>query len=364
MHRFWSGQPVFHIYDMLSWIWPKGIIQHSLPEKTKYYDCQIECSPFNKMSTEKKDLLFYLIRSHFDFMENTDYTPLKRQVLEYFKCHSSSPIISLHFEYFPTLNADMGTMNKKLLSCATSRTVTGHLNTKEIKVSYIDFLCANSKDSSVKEKQLYTHYCKARALGAPPIFLFRDKKIALIVPLTIYNIYAFPIKKYTTPNFNLPNNISCHLITTQNFELLVHYFAEIKKNFSCFLMPDMSHFKNLIEHSLIIPVIILDNAEPIGIYFYKYDNTSHEGEKCMYCIGSYHSKNYKPVFLESYCNSIVLLKKKYKFSIILIENISYNHKLIKMIMLVDIPKWSESIAYYFYNFAYTPFFSPNVLILN
>ena len=128
-------------------------------------------------------------------------------------------------------------------------------------------------------------------------------------------------------------------------------------------MPDLSHFKNLIEHSLIIPVLILDKVEPIGIYFYKYDNTSHEGETCMRCIGSYHSKNYKQIFLESYCNSIVLLKK-YKFSIMLIENISYNHKLIKMIMLVDIPKWSESAAYYFYNFVYKPFFSPNVLILN
>jgi len=198
---------------MLSWIWPKGIIQHPLPEKTKYYNWQIECLPFNKMSAEKKDLLFYLIRSHFDFMKNTDYTPLKRQVLEYFKCHSSSPIISLHFEYFPTLNADIGTMTKKLLSCATSRTVTGHLNAKEIKVSYIDFLCVNGKDSCVKEKQLYTHYCKARTLGAPPIFLFRDKKIAILVPLTIYNIYAFPVKKYTTPNFDLPSNISCLVLS-------------------------------------------------------------------------------------------------------------------------------------------------------
>jgi hypothetical protein len=364
-YRFWSRQPVFHIYDILSWIWPKGIIQHSSPEKTRYYNHRIECSSFDQISAEKKDLFYHLIRSHFNNVKNTDYSPSRTQVLEYFKCHCSFPLISLHFEYFPGLN-NINSVNRKLISSSSSRTLSGHLNFTELKVSYIDFLCVNEKykDSGIKEIQLYTHYSKVREKGAPPIFLFRESKNPIVVPLTIFNIYAFHIKNYSNPNFDLPNNISSHLITTQNLELLVHYFAEIKRNFSCFLMPDMSHFKNLVNHSLMIPVLILDKLEPVGVYFYKYTNTSYVGDKCIECIGSYHSKNYKQIFLDSYSNTIALLKKKYKFSIILIENISYNHKLIKMIMVKDIPKWSESNAYYFYNFAYKPFFSPNVLILN
>ena len=35
---FWARQPVFHFHNLWYWLFPPGIIQHSLPIIGKYYD--------------------------------------------------------------------------------------------------------------------------------------------------------------------------------------------------------------------------------------------------------------------------------------------------------------------------------------
>ena len=37
-HRFWSNQPVFHIYSLRNWLFPKGIIDPELPKPNKFCD--------------------------------------------------------------------------------------------------------------------------------------------------------------------------------------------------------------------------------------------------------------------------------------------------------------------------------------
>ena len=44
--RFWSVQPVFHLYNLFYWIWPCGIIEHGQPPKTKFYDAKVLTTKF------------------------------------------------------------------------------------------------------------------------------------------------------------------------------------------------------------------------------------------------------------------------------------------------------------------------------
>ena len=37
-YGFWGAQPVFHIYDLLYWVQPPGIIDDTLPKMTKHVD--------------------------------------------------------------------------------------------------------------------------------------------------------------------------------------------------------------------------------------------------------------------------------------------------------------------------------------
>lgn len=355
--RFWSMQPVFHLHNLRYWLWPPGLLQHGQPPKTKYYHWAIECDTFKNSSTEKKALFYFLIKSHFLYQKKAKYNPPKTAVLDYFKCHDTSSYLSLHYD----------SINRKLISCMTSRPLYCHIEDRKLEVSYVDFLCVHKKHRKmgIAPKQIYTHYYKSRELGAAPIFLFkREGNVNLMVPLTVYYAYVFSTRKWTAPNFNLPNNITCHLITTANIELLFHYFEEIKSGFSCVIIPGLSHIKHLIEQQLLLPCILMDNKNVVGVYFYRYPHTTYSKKKSIECVASYVSPGYEDIFIDSFPNTIVLLKTKVSFDLIIVENISNNNIIIKNIMENNKPKWKCPMAYYFYNFIYRPFFSTNVFLLN
>ena len=366
-YKFWSIQPVFHIHNLKYWLWPPGIIQHGLPPKTKYYNWRIEFDTFEKTSTEKKELFYFFIKTQYLNNEKAKYNPPRTGVLEYFKCQETPTYLSLYFDYYPTPKDNKTEYNKKLIACMTSRRLTGHINNTKLKVAYVDFLCIHStkRKQGYAARQIYTHYYNHRRKNKNAIMMFkREGSVNFLTPITTYYAYAFSTKIWNRPNFQLPNNISCHLVTTQNFDLLVHYIKEVKSHFSFFVIPDLPHLKNLVQYSLIIPCVLMDGNRVCGVYFYRNPYTSYGGGDSIECLGSFCSNGYEDIFLESFQNTIVLIHKKYKFSIIIIENISYNTRLIKTVLNMDVPKWKCPMAYYFYNFAYRPFYSPNVFIIN
>ena len=57
----------------------------------------------------------------------------------------------------------------------------------------------------------------------------------------------------------------------------------------------------------------MDKSQVCGVYFYRNPYTSYGGEESIECLGSYCSKGYEEIFLESFQNTIVLIQKKYKF---------------------------------------------------
>ena len=75
--RFWSSPPVFHLYNLLYWIWPCGIIQHGQPTKTKFYNAKILTKKWQDFSTEKKALFYTLIKGHFLNEKKEKYNPPK-----------------------------------------------------------------------------------------------------------------------------------------------------------------------------------------------------------------------------------------------------------------------------------------------
>lgn len=355
-YRFWSSQPVFHIYNIRQWLFPSGIIQHSQPDKTKFYDHNVVTKSFKSLLTEKKALLCHLIQGHYLYNKTAKYTPKKSDILEYFNYNIPPAIISLYID----------PISRNTLGCITGRQLSGHVNGNYINIHYVDFLCIKKqfRKKQIAPKLIYSHYLNSRNLGSSPIFMFkREGNVNFMVPITIYKTYAISDINWKYPNMNIPRNFSCHAINPQNSELLMDFFNEIKFNSSFFIIPQKEIIYNLIKHSLIIPFLILNGNKPIAAIFYRYPRTSYNGEQSIECIASYCKKGYEQIFKDSFVNTIVLLKKKYTFSIILIENISHNYLLLKKILSRSTPKWVCPMAYYFYNFAYRPFFSPNVFIL-
>jgi len=305
---------------------------------------------YKNLSTEKKELLYSLIEMNYLYKRDVKYTPTKSDIFEYFHCHNEPSFISLCYEYFCEYKKveNRFTYSKKLVSCMTSRTLECTLGDKTIKTSYVDFLCVKKshRKKGYAPKIIYTHYKKSRDAGAPIVYLFkREGNINFMVPVTVYYAYTFSTKIWNRVNTQLPNNITCRLISSTNIERLFHYFEEIRSHFKCLILPAFSNIKNQVENNL-------------------HPQTSYDGRKSMECLASYVTPGYEEIFTESFPNAVTLVNNKQPFSLFIIENISNNNYLIKEILKKDTILWKVPMAYYFYNFIYHPFMSTNVFLLN
>ena len=347
-NRFWSSQPVFHVYNIWNWLFPKGIIQHTIPKNGKFYDLNIVCTTFKEATTLQKKQFLYFLQSNC-FLKNNSLSllPKKNEIYEYLKYQKNYSFLSLQYNGY----------DKKLVGILSSRLLSGHLNGNKIFISYMDNLCIH-KDylkSDFGYKQIYSHYLKSRSLGAPPIFLFkRYKRLKSLVPFVSFNSYLLNINKLIKPNLNLPNTIICYLITSQNFNILLDYMFLLQKSFKNFIIPPFNVLKNLVESNNIFPFVIKNNTQLIGIIFYKKTYLYYKKQEIIEYIASYCSKDMYKYFVNSFTNTLYILKKKIDIRLISVDNISHNNLILNNLLKTTIPLNIIPTLYYFYNFIYKP----------
>tara|TARA_B100000927_G_scaffold241562_2_gene203070 strand:- start:3967 stop:5103 length:1137 start_codon:yes stop_codon:yes gene_type:complete len=356
-NRFWSTQPIFHFYNIWYWLFPPGLIHINLPKKTKFYDKNIVCETTSNLSTEKKALLVSFIQSHFQTpKEIVKYNYDKNYILENLNYQKKFSHVSFQYDL----------LNNKLIGCLTTRLLCGYINKQKIFISFMDFLCIRDKyyNSNIGYNQIFTHYLKSRELNAPPIFLFkRSKKLKLLVPLTIYNSYSFDSNKLNKINILIPQNVSCHIIKSYNFQIFKDFSSIIQNKFNCFIIPSFVNIKNLIDKNILFIFIIKDGINPIGTIIYKKTCISFKNKVVINCIASYCKEGYEEILKDSVSNTVVLLKKKIKFDLINFENTSFNYIIIKSLLRKFSPKGKLLSCYYFYNFVTRPLKSKNIFIV-
>lgn len=367
--RFWSIQPVFHLYNLFYWLWPCGIIQHGQPPVNKFFDGKILTQSFQDVSTENKDLFYILIKSHFLANKKDIYSPPKYGVLDYFHAHNKKSFLSLQTE--STYIRDAGKLPtesiKKVVSAMTTRPLNAILDGNKLNIGYVDFLCVHKKyrKKGLAPKIIYTHYLNCRKEKAGQVFLFkREGIINFIVPLTVYYSYIFPLKNLKHPNMNIPNNIICHLINESNFSLFVEFFGEIKNKFKCFIAPELSHIKHLVAKKLLFICLIMEGITPVAVYIYRTPFTVYEKKQSIECIASYYKLGYYDIYIKSFRNTIVLINKQFPIDILIMENISNNTDITRFLLKNYPTLWKCPMAYFLYNFAYRPFSSSDVFLIN
>ena len=163
--------------------------------------------------------------------------------------------------------------------------------------------------------------------------------------------------------FDQPN-IRTTLITKQTFYLFYEVFQRLKQSaFECIILPALSHLKLLIEKQQIFACVTLIDNEPYDCFFFRNTYTSYNGKNSIEAFASFQETD-ESVFVLGFLCAISLIYKLQKFERLFIENISNNNIIIKNILKRYAPIMKTRCSYYFYNFAYRPFFSNNVLLLN
>ena len=174
-HRFWSIQPVFHIYSIRNWFFPKGIIHQDLPVPNKFCDFfytktikikEIEEIEDSEAKKYKSNILFFspALEKHFiTFVErnylqtkNVKYSPTKENIIPYFKNHNHPSYLTYYTNQINDINSISGYI--------TSRPLEVFLDGYNLLVYYVDYLCVdkNQRKKGVAPKLIQSHLYKQR----------------------------------------------------------------------------------------------------------------------------------------------------------------------------------------------------------
>ena len=354
-YPFWSRQPVFHYHKLNYWLFPPGIIQESLPEKNKFYDYDIDFYNMNNIPTEKKDLFTDFIRTQFSPIHSECYNPTKDAIMDNFLHHNDKSFISLKI------------YNKDILSCMTSKPVECLLDGNRMTINYVDYLCVHGKhrNKNYAGKQIYTHYCHTRNKSNNIVSFFkRENKNTMIVPLTVYKNYLFKHDNWVLEyDFKLPN-INIVFINKTNMNKFYQIFMESKQHFNCFISLNLGHIFYLIEKNHLIVLALMINESFQGYYVFRNPYTTYNNINSLEFVSSYVNKNIdKKIFTLGFLISLNLVSKDIQSNLILIENISNNNVILKLLLERYKPIKTFVNSYYFYNFAYLPKESKEIFCL-
>lgn len=372
--RFWSLQPVFHVYDLWYYISPPGIIQSELPERNKYCnDINIAFSPFT--STDKKNVDDYLELMKKCYLQNGDnqFLPTKEVFLSYFTGHNSTAFLSLYYEDELLLDSKEGdtVKRKRLIGGMTTRPLRITMNNGKKEAFfdcyYVDYLCVDTeyRKRGIAQQLIQTHeYHQRRQNQQVQVSLFkREGTLTGIVPVCVYNLYGYNLITWKKP---VPLDPRMPLIEVgpTNIQHALDFMKShaVQKKFDITIVPDLANLLELIKMKAIHIYIILKEHKVQALYFFRKSCTYiKKGVEVVTLYASINQTENPTIFGRGYINALWKICTGTDFQFAGIEDIADNGEIIDSIKVK--PDLTTPCAYFFYNFAYSTFPSKRTLIL-
>jgi hypothetical protein len=383
-YQFWALQPVFHFYDLYYWFVNIGIIRHDLPEKNRYTNFyNIITKPFENIDPILLKECILLVQLNYLRNKENTYSPKKENIVPYFKGHNSKTYWSYYLE--PELLIDNKTgktiEEKKIIGFITSRPlhvkiINSLRNDAIFDVFYVDYLCVqkNWRKKNIAPQLIQTHeYNQSHLDRNISVSLFkREEELTGIIPLTVYKTYCFPMRNWSVPEL-LDSRIKVLTGDKQNMYYFYNFLLETtnknKNKFDIVIYPEIANILELVTtRNLYVKMLIID-GEIEAIYIFKKTCTFIEKDKeIISLIASIYKENSeltKNEFIQGFKVALwSIIKENKNFGYLLIEDISDNTVIINNISLKTHPLIISPMAYFFYNFAYSPFKSEKCFILN
>ncbi len=374
--RFWSQQPVFHIYDFGYYFYYPGIINHDLPEKNKYTNFKnIETIEYQKVSKNKINKMITFIKIH--YLQNKDnfFSPTSKNILPYFEANNQKSYISFYNEDYLLIDnkKNITIDEKQIVGIITSRPINIQINKSGSKNNfiayYVDYLCVDKlyRKKGIAQQLIQTHhYNQSYSNKNICISLFkREEELTGIVPLCVYNTYGFSVKKWTKP-LHLNAMYTLLKINSSNFHFLLDFIKNNNTNFDIIINSDISNILELIQTQNVFIYTILFDNNIICAYFYRKSCTFIENKlEVLNCFASINqSLNNNEIFIQGFKISFWKIAEENKFGFAAIENVSHNNIIIQNLLIKTIPLIISPTAYFFYNFVYYTFKPEKVLIIN
>jgi len=375
-YRFWSLQPVFHFYDMYYWFINVGIIRKELPEKNRYVNLKkIKTLEFENVDELTKKRLTTLIRLNYFVNHENKYAPKMENIVPYFTMHNSKAYWSYFAEPEVLIDNKTGKTvdENRIIGVITSRPLHVKINVnnvyKELDVYYVDYLCVDKlwRKKNIAPQLIQTHeYNQSHNNKKISVSLFkREDELTSIVPLTAYSTYCFPLAKFSPPS-SVHSKIALLSGDKQNIYYLYNFINEMRRKFDVLIYPSMSNIMELVVTNNVHIKMLMIDGEIGAVYIFKKTCTYiKEGEEIVSCIASINGNQLtRDEFISAFKNAIYDIVQQFKYTHLAIEDISNNTCIINDICIKTHPIVVSPTAYFFYNFAYSPFKSEKCLIIN
>jgi hypothetical protein len=377
-YKFWALQPVFHFYDVYYWFINVGVIRKELPEKNKYVSLKkIKTFEYEKIDELTKKQIVTLIKLNYFRNNENKYDPKEENIVPYFVGHNTKTFWSYFVE--PELLIDNKTgktiEENKIIGVITCRPLHVKINSSrkdsEFDIYYVDYLCVNRnwRKKNIAPQLIQTHeYNQSHNNKKICVSLFkREEELTGIIPLTVYKTYCFNMKNWGPPE-QLNAKITILTGDKQNMYYLYNFINEVKNNWDIVIYPEISNVMELVStNNLFVKMLVIDgNIE--AVYIFRKTCTYIEKDKeIISCIASIYNKDVltREEFIKGFKLSLwSIIKDHNNFKYLTMEDISDNTCIINNICIRTHPMVISPMAYFFYNFAYSPFKSEKCLIIN
>jgi hypothetical protein len=324
----------------------------------------------------------FIILVQLNYLRNkgNKFYPKKDNIVPYFIGHSSKTFCSLYFK--PTTiihNKSSETfIQDEIVGIITSRPLYVQIqdkynkNINKMNVYYVDYLCVNKhyRKQNIAPQLIQTHEYNQSYLNRNIcISLFkREEELTGIIPLTVYKTFCYQLRDshYIIPPL-LPSSIQVLTGDKQNLYYFYNFMKETELDWDILIYPNLSNLIELITSGNIFLKMLISDGEILSAYLFRKTCTYITNKKeIVSCFASIKSKNISnKEFIIGFKNSLWSIIKDHKnFGYITIENISDNYLLIEDKNKNNSPLIVSPMAYFFYNFAYSPFKSEKCLIIN
>lgn len=354
--KFWSIQPVFHIYDIKYWIYYSGIIHKGLPKINKYVDfLNIKTYDTNKLSREIIVKYTSFVRNNFLQNKEMKYLPKEDDIFEYLQSFdNNNPYISIMFDK-QNINNSIINYNK-IIGVISGYSLNVKINNYKFKCYYIDNLCVkkNNRKKGVAPKIIQTHHYNSRNMNNNiKVFLFkREVKLNNIVPLTVYNSYSYDVVNIQLLDL-VHNNMNIIEIKDNNLILLIDFIKNVYSKFKCIVIPSYELINNLLNNDKLLIYGIIENNSLNSVYIFRntplYDKDNMKITECLCSVSLCH---YEEIFVRGFTQTIHKLRKKYNIEKMIIDNVSDNNIIINYFNNNKIhSSYNFLNAFYLYNYA-------------
>ena len=388
-YRFWAIQPVYHFYDVQYMFSNIGIIRHELPEKNKYTNF-IDIETINSNTFFQDDPFMKIKLTNFmdliqlNYLRNQDNTflPEKENIIPYFEGHNTQSFFSFFWQ--PDVLIDIKTNNtistKMLVGAITSRPLniiiykTNNINPVKFNVFYVDYLCVKKsfRKKDIAPQLIQTHeYNQCHTNKNICVSLFkREGELTGIVPLTAYQTYVFDMKNWNSPPKQLHAKTTLLVGDSQNIYYLYNFINELtnEKNNSKYditILPEMTNIISLVQSKNMYIYMLLTDMEIEAVYIFKKTCTNIEKRKELLSLIASINTIQLTNFIQGFKNALwEILLNNPNYHYLAIEDTSDNREIINNIKQKTVPTFISPTAYFFYNYAQSPFISSKALIIN